>query len=86
MTTRRVRITRHVREEIEITVHFLGGAKPGSYDSYEELFESARRAGHTVRECVDFDAISQYGYIHPDDEPADATVSKSDGIIICPPD
>jgi hypothetical protein len=83
MQTRRMRIARHVREEIEITVHFRSGIKPGSYDSYEELFEAARRAGHTVKECINFDAISQYGYVHPDDEPADATVS-SDGIDVSP--
>lgn len=78
MQTRRIRITRHVREEIEITVNFMGSTKPGSYDSYEELFEAARRMGHHVKECVSFDAISQYGYIHPDDEPADATVNGNE--------
>jgi hypothetical protein len=81
-----MRITRHVREEIEITVQFKGGLKSGSYDSYEELFEAARREGHNVKECVDFDAISQYGYIHPDDEPVDALVGSNGSIIISPRD
>jgi hypothetical protein len=81
MKTRRVRITRLVREEVEITVHFMGGEKMGSYESSEDLFSAARQAGHPVKVQESFDTLSQYGYSHPADKPADMTVS-SDGILV----
>lgn len=81
MKTRRIRITRLVREEVEITVHFMkSGEKMGSYEGNEDLFDAARQAGHPVKVQESFDVLSQYGYSHPADKPADMTVS-ADGIL-----
>lgn len=80
MMTRRIRLTRVVREEVELTVHYLSGIKVYSFDNNEDLFRVARESGKQLNVCESFEVLSQFGYQHPEGVPADITVT-SDGII-----
>lgn len=82
MTTRRVRLTRLTREEIEITVHYMTDT---TSDTVEKLFRAAEATGQPIKLFEEFDTLSQYGYVHPDGVPADATIN-SDGILVVSPE
>jgi len=70
---KKIRLTRHVREEVEVVVDFRNNEHQNR-SLWEKLFNSAREAGKKVISHDTYDVSNQYGYVHPLSEDIDFRV------------
>lgn len=74
---KKIRITRVVREEMEIVVEFLD-SKNQDYAMYEQIFTSARGSGKKILSSETYDIANQYGYVHPLNQEIDIKVQHGE--------
>lgn len=69
----KVRVTRYVREEVEVVVDFENDAQP-DMSLWKALFNRALEKGKRVASHDTYHVAKQYGYVHPLDAEIDIRV------------
>jgi hypothetical protein len=78
MTVKRVRIVRIERREFDVTVKLpYPKLHVSNRDIPQELFEAALEAGCKPTVLQTYESLEQYGYVHPQDKPADFRIDIS---------
>jgi hypothetical protein len=70
---KRIRLTRHVREKVEVVVEFKNDMQQDTA-LWESLFNRALEKGKKISSHDTYNVSNQYGYVHPPNEKVDFRV------------